>query len=89
MQRIDEEGRDAPDFRTGELRDTTRRLHLVQQFSKLLRADAATHRIAWDKSTKRTDMEFNVFLDHIWRMFFPARNRMQTLSCRRNELYVE
>ena len=35
VQRIDKEGRDAPDFRSGELRDTTRRLHPVQQFSQL------------------------------------------------------
>ena len=28
VQRIDKEGRDAPDFSSGELRDTTRRLHL-------------------------------------------------------------
>ena len=28
VQRIDKEGRDAPDFSSGELRNTTRRLHL-------------------------------------------------------------
>ena len=28
VQRIDKEGRDAPDFSSGEVRDTTRRLHL-------------------------------------------------------------
>ena len=35
MQRIDEEGRDAPDIRSGELRSTTRRLHLPSPFGYL------------------------------------------------------